>query len=89
MPVISMFYGIVIMMYPFDNDKHHLPHVHIRYQEQEAVFSIETGDLLEGNLRSNKKKLVEAWIELRREDLLTDWQLAVQGHPIFNIEPLK
>jgi hypothetical protein len=39
MPVISMFYGIIIFMYFFDNKQHKLPHIHVKYQEQEAVFS--------------------------------------------------
>ena len=30
MPTISMFYGILVSMYVFDAEKHHLPHIHIR-----------------------------------------------------------
>jgi hypothetical protein len=55
----------------------------------EAVFSIETGELIDGSLPKSKMKLVEAWIELRREDLMADWQLAINGQRIFPIEPLK
>jgi len=33
MPTISMFYGILVSMYVFDSDKHHLPHIHVRYNE--------------------------------------------------------
>jgi hypothetical protein len=40
-------------------------------------------------LPKNKEKLVLAWIELRKEDLLADWQLAVNGQKVFSIEPLK
>lgn len=40
MPAISMFYGIIVSMYFFDNNRHHRPHIHISYQDQEAVFSI-------------------------------------------------
>ena len=28
MPILSMFYGIVVRMYVFDNKRHHLAHVH-------------------------------------------------------------
>lgn len=38
MPVISMFYGIIISMYFFDNKQHHLPHIHVKYQDDEAVI---------------------------------------------------
>ena len=29
MPVISMFYGVIVMMYFFDDKRHHLPHIHV------------------------------------------------------------
>jgi hypothetical protein len=38
---------------------------------------------------ANKMKLVQAWMEIHREELVADWQLAVQGQPIFKIEPLR
>ncbi len=89
MPVISMFYGVLIMMYFMDNKKHNKPHIHIKYQEQEAVVSIPDGELLEGELKSNKLKLVQAWIEIHKEDLMADWEIAVKGELPFNIEPLR
>ena len=30
-PTISMFYGILVLMYFRDNRRHHLPHIHVRY----------------------------------------------------------
>jgi hypothetical protein len=89
MPVISMFYGIIISMYYFDSSKHHRPHIHVRYQDQEGVVSIPEGELLEGELKPNKMKLVQAWIEIHQEDLMADWSLAVTGQQVFKIEPLK
>ncbi len=56
MPVISMFYGIVIMLFFVDNKKHKKPHIHVKYQEQEAVVAIPDGELLEGELKPNKLK---------------------------------
>jgi hypothetical protein len=89
MPVISMFYGIIISMYYKDNKQHNLPHIHIRYNEFKAVYSIPDGQLLEGDIPINKEKLIIAWIELRKEELMADWSLAIEGEPIFKIEPLK
>ena len=89
MPVISMFNGLIISMYYLDKKRHHKPHVHIRYAEKEAVYSIPEGELLEGSLPSSKERLVLAWIELRKEDLMTDWSLASKGEQIYPIEPLK
>lgn len=89
MPVISMFYGVIVMMYYFDNRRHHEPHIHVQYGEEEAVVSIPNGEVIEGSIRANKLKLVQAWIEIHQEDLMADWQLAANGQPIFKIEPLK
>lgn len=89
MPVISMFYGIIISMYYVDSKRHKKPHIHVRYQGQEAVVAIPDGELLEGSIKASKMKLVQAWIEIHKEDLMTDWELAVNGQPVFNIEPLK
>lgn len=89
MPVISMFYGLIVMMYFFDTKKHNLPHIHVKYQNDEAVFSITDGELLEGSLPNNKKRLIAAWIEIHKEELMADWQLASEGQQIFKIDPLK
>jgi hypothetical protein len=44
---------------------------------------------MEGTLPSNKEKLVKAWIEIHREELMANWQLAVEGNRVFTIDPLK
>ena len=76
-------------MYYLDNKKHHTPHIHVKYQEQEAVLAIPSGDLLEGAIPSNKMKLVQAWIEIHQEDLVADWELAINGENVFKIDPLR
>jgi len=52
MAIISMFYGIIISMYYLDNKQHKLPHIHVKYQDEEAVISIFDGQLLEGSLKN-------------------------------------
>ena len=89
MAIISMFYGIIISMYFFDNQRHKLPHIHVKYQDDEAVFSIADAELIEGRLKTTKMRLVQAWIEIPRDELMADWELAVNGQEIFKIEPLK
>ncbi len=89
MPVISMFFGLIVRMYFFDTDRHHIPHFHVEYGEQEAVFAIENGEVLAGDLPAAKRRLVQAWIEIHREELLADWKLAVEGSEVFKIEPLR
>ena len=89
MPVISMFFGIIVSLYYFDNKKHKKPHIHVRYQDDEAQVSIPDGNLLSGKLNPAKLKLVQAWIEIHKEELMADWQLAANGQEVFKIEPLK
>nr|WP_295436658.1 DUF4160 domain-containing protein [uncultured Thiodictyon sp.] len=50
MPTISMFYGIVILMFFEDNDRHHRPHIHARYQGANASIAIDDAALLDGDL---------------------------------------
>jgi len=88
MPTISMFYGILIRMFFLDIEKHNLPHIHAEYQEEVAVFSIPDGELLAGKISPRKQKLVVAWIEIHQEDLLADWNLAVNGKTPFKIKGL-
>ena len=84
-----MFYGLIVRMYYFDNERHKLPHIHVHYQDQSAVLEIPTGKVLEGKLPKAKMKLVDAWIEIHQEDLMADWQLALNGEAVFKIEPLR
>lgn len=89
MPSISMFYGIVVYLYFFDDERHKVPHVHAKYQGQEASFSIMDGALLAGEIPPAKAKLIQAWIEIHYEELLADWELAVNGETPFPIDPLR
>lgn len=89
MAVLAMFYGIIISMYYFDNRQHHVPHIHVKYQEQEAVIAIPDGEVLEGTLKTNKLRLVQAWVEIHREELMANWALASEGETIFKIDPLR
>jgi len=84
MPVISMFYGIIIRMFYFDNQEHHLSP--IEYSNQKAVLSIPDENLTEGKFPGNKLKLVIAWVEIHKDE---DWILAVEGNTVFKIDALK
>lgn len=48
MPILSMFYGIVIRMYFYDDKQHHVSHLHAEYTGKRAVFSIGDGEVLAG-----------------------------------------
>ena len=89
MPTISMFYGILVTLLYEDNNRHHLPHIHVRYNEFKASIAIPGGEVLEGSLPVRQMKLVQAWIELHQDDLMADWFLASNGQTPFKIDPLR
>ena len=89
MPVILMFYGIVVQLFFFDNDKHQLPHIHVRYAEFNASIEIETGEVIAGDFPRRQIKLVQAWVEIHKDELMANWSLAVEGNSPFKIDPLK
>jgi len=89
LPTISMFYGIIVFMFSFDDKKHHVPHIHINYAEYNASISITSGNIIAGNFPKKKLKLVQAWIEIHRDELNALWKLAIQGESLYKIEPLK
>jgi hypothetical protein len=76
-------------MYALDTDRHHAPHIHVRYNELKVVLGIPEGDVLDGELPSRQMKLVQAWIELHRDELMADWILASSGQTPYKIEPLR
>jgi len=85
MPAISAFYGIIIYMY---YEEHLPPHFHADYGEYTAQFDF-NGKIIEGKFPRNKRKLVEAWIILHKEELEADWKLAKNKADIMPIEPLR
>ena len=53
-----------------------LPHLHARYAEFEASVNLSDGEVLAGTLPRKQLRLVQAWIELHRDELMADWELA-------------
>ena len=88
MPIVSQFYGIIISMYFNDTDRHHLPHIHVQYAEYRCRVDFD-GNILSGTIPNKQKKLIVAWIELRKEELITLWNMLQSGNGTFTIEPLK
>jgi len=85
MPIISVFFGIVVRMF---YDDHNPPHIHVEYQGSKALLDFR-GNILKGDWQSRTAlKLVREWIDLRQEELLGDWELARQGREMKRIDPL-
>ena len=72
MPVIARFYGIVIKMY-FSQSEHGVPHFHAIYGEYNAIFDIQTLEMLEGDLPLRAQRLVREWGAQYQQELLRMW----------------
>lgn len=68
MPIISQFYGIIVKMYFKEGERHHKEHIHIIYNNYNAVYDIK-GKILEGSIPNKQRKMVEAWIAIHEKEL--------------------
>ena len=89
MPTISMFYGILISIFYGDDEQHHTPHIHARYQGKNASVAIDDGRLLAGDFPLRQLRMVQVWVDIHRDELIADWELAVAGDEPFRIAPLQ
>jgi len=85
MPEISRFYGIIIAIFYGD---HGPPHFHARYGNYKAAISIKELTVLEGYLPPRTLGMVIEWAALHQDELLRDWDLAMENQPLQKIDPL-
>ena len=88
MPILSMFYGIIVKMYKENSGKHNIPHIHAEYSGDEVSVSLD-GEILEGGLPKSKMRMLLAWIEIHRDELEANWKMLSDGMNIITIDPLK
>lgn len=86
MPTISMFRGIKI----FINWNDHMPpHFHASYAGKDIIVSINDLEVLEGEIQSKQQKMVLGWAAFHQEELMENWELAMNQQELFTIEPLR
>jgi hypothetical protein len=85
MPEISLFYGIRVTM---NWSEHNPPHFHVEYAEFNASIDIQKAQIISGALPNRQLKLVLAWCEIHRDELMQNWQLAKDSMPLNRINPL-
>lgn len=85
MPEICCFYGISIYMYM---DDHNPPHFHVKYQEYEAIVTIEDG-IVTGSLPRRALRLIYEWLDMHKEELIKNWELLSNNKSPLKINPLK
>ena len=86
MPLISQFYGILIYMEI--GGHHNEPHIHVKYNEYEMSITTE-GKKINGTLPNKQMKLVEAWIEIHKEELNAAWHALNRDGEIIKIKGLE
>ena len=86
MPIISVFYGIIIRMNIAD---HNPPHFHAEYGGSEAQIDIQTLEIIRGKLPRGAAILVKEWSMQHRNELMEDWKLCEQLQTPNKIAPLE
>ena len=86
MPLISQFFGIKIFMYW---NEHMPPHFHAVYNENTILVDIENGSVIKGLFPFKQLKLVLAWCEIHKDELMKNWQSAKENKNIDKIDPLQ
>lgn len=85
MPIVSIFFGIVIRIYCGD---HNPPHFHAEYGSDEALFEIKSGKHMQGKLSKRVMSLVEEWRKMHVAELLKAWEMARSLKKPKRIKPL-
>ena len=86
MPSVSRFFGIIIYFYFKD---HNPPHFHAEYGEHTAEILIHELSVEVGYLPPRVLGLVIEWAQIHQEELLANWQIAINGGKFMQIQPLK
>ena len=73
MPVIARFNGITIKMY-LRQKEHNPPHGHAIYGDFIGLFSLENGDMFEGDIPLKEQRLIRQFIFHYREQLYQMWK---------------
>ena len=89
MPEIARFYGIIIRMFAEPGAPHHRPHFHAYYQNQVGIYAMDDIERIGGELPRAQERLVEAWAELHRAELLENWGRLQTGRRPLRIAPLR
>lgn len=82
MPILSVFFGIIIRMW---HDDHPPPHIHVEYQGFEALVAIKTGEISEGRLPRKAAAIVKEWCLRHQDELRANWERAQHFEPLERI----
>jgi hypothetical protein len=64
------------------------PHFHAEYGEYEAIYVIETLEILRGTLPRRAHALVIEWASVHRAELKANWERARESLTLHKVAPL-
>lgn len=88
MPTVSEFFCLSIYMYN-NGTEHNPPHFHVVYGDCECVIDIRKCRKIKGNMPKNKLRLLLAWCEIHKDELLQNWEFALKKMELRRIAPLS
>jgi len=83
MPILSVFFGIIVRMW---HDDHPPPHIHVEYQGFEALVQIQTGQVSKGKLPRKVAAIAQEWCLTHQQELLDNWERAQRFEPLERIQ---
>lgn len=87
--MISAYYGIVIVLCQVRGNTLVAPYIFARCQGSEAAIAISDSQILSGDLPFAKLVMVQAWIEIHREELIANWENGRISGDFFRVDPLR
>lgn len=86
MPVIAVFFGIIVRMF---YREHEPGHFHAEHQGQHGKFDFD-GSMIVGSITSKTAlKLIRKWTRLHRAELEANWAKMKAGQALDRIAPLE
>ena len=58
----------------FLQKEHNPPHIHAIYGDDVAAITISDGSVIEGALPGKALEMVQEWVSMHKEELLTMWE---------------
>lgn len=87
--LIPAFYGVMIGFSAARSNKQQAPFAMAFCDGAEAAVEVASNKLLFGQLPANKLLLVNAWVEIHREELLASWHAGRITGDYFKLDPLR
>lgn len=69
-----------------ENGKHNLPHIHVKYNDEEVIIGILNGEILAGKIQKKKQNEAVERIKNNKNHLLFLWNTRTDGQK-FDINP--